>query len=42
VNLEGRYRRRLPLYRAAHVSISVDSLTPEEVAGAVLREAELL
>jgi shikimate kinase len=36
-NLAARYERRLPLYRAAHVSISADSLTPEEVAEAVLR-----
>jgi shikimate kinase len=35
-NLAARYERRLPLYRAAHVSIAVDTLTPEEVAEAVL------
>jgi shikimate kinase len=35
-NLEQRYARRLPLYRAAHVSIAVDRLTPEEVAQAVV------
>jgi shikimate kinase len=38
-NLARRYERRLPLYRAAHVSIVVDSLTPDEVADAVLRAA---
>ena len=36
-NLESRYQRRLPLYRMAHVSISVDALTPEEAADAILR-----
>jgi shikimate kinase len=36
-NLEARYARRLPLYRAAHVSITADNLTPGEVADAVLR-----
>jgi shikimate kinase len=36
-NLAGRYQRRLPLYRTAHVSISVDTLTPDQVADAVLR-----
>ncbi|MGB6687994.1 MAG: shikimate kinase [Terracidiphilus sp.] len=35
-NLEARYRRRLPLYRTAHVSIPVDALTPEEAAEAIL------
>lgn len=38
-NLAARYERRLPLYRTAHVSICADSLTPEEVAEAVLRAA---
>jgi shikimate kinase len=38
-NLEKRYRRRLPLYRTAHVSIPADALTPREVAEAVLRAA---
>lgn len=41
-NLAARYQRRLPLYRTAHVSISVDALTPEQVADAVLRAAGLL
>ena len=40
-NLEGRYQRRLPLYRTAHVSISVDALTPDEVVEAILRAANL-
>lgn len=35
-NLAPRYERRLPLYRMAHLSISVDALTPEEVADAIL------
>jgi shikimate kinase len=41
-NLAGRYQRRLPLYRTAHVSIPVDKLTPNEVATAVLEAAGLL
>jgi shikimate kinase len=40
-NLASRYERRLPLYRAAHVSIPVDALTPEQVADAVLHTAGL-
>ena len=40
-NLASRYERRLPLYRAAHVSIAVDALTPEEAVEAVLRAAGL-
>lgn len=35
-NLASRYERRLPLYRTAHVSIAVDTLTPEEVVEAIL------
>jgi shikimate kinase len=38
-NLSARYKRRLPLYRMAHVSIPVDALTPEEVVDAILRAA---
>jgi shikimate kinase len=38
-NLASRYRRRLPLYRMAHVSIHVDALTPDEVAEAIVRAA---
>lgn len=38
-NLARRYERRLPLYRSAHVSISVDALAPAEVAAAVLAAA---
>lgn len=38
-NLAGRYARRLPLYRTAHVSIAVDSLTPEEAAEAITQAA---
>jgi shikimate kinase len=37
-HLEARYLRRLPLYRAAHLSIAADALTPEEVAEAILRQ----
>ena len=40
-NLCNRYQRRLPLYRLAHVSISVDNLTPEQVAEAILNAAQL-
>ena len=40
-NLATRYERRLPLYRTAHVSIPVDTLTPEQVADAILRAAGL-
>jgi len=36
-NLAGRYLRRLPHYRTAHVSITVDSLTPEQVVDAIVR-----
>jgi len=38
-NLASRYQRRLPLYRAAHVSIPVDALTPEQVVDAILQAA---
>ncbi len=40
-NLASRYQRRLPLYRMAHLSISVDALTPDEVAEVILRAARL-
>ncbi len=40
-NLATRYERRLPLYRTAHVSIPVDTLTPDQVADAILRAAGL-
>ncbi len=40
-NLASRYQRRLPLYRTAHVNLSVDALTPDEVVGAILRAARL-
>ena len=40
-NLRVRYERRAPLYRTAHVSITADALTPEQVVDAVLRAAEL-
>jgi shikimate kinase len=38
-SLKVRYERRLPLYRTAHASVAVDSLTPEQVADAILRTA---
>lgn len=38
-NLAKRYERRLPLYRTAHISIPVDSLTPDEVADAIVNAA---
>jgi len=37
-NLRARYDRRLPLYREAHVSLDVNSLTPGEVVDALTRE----
>lgn len=40
-NLAGRYSRRLPLYRSAHVSIAVDALTPEQVSDAILRSVQV-
>jgi shikimate kinase len=40
-NLARRYQRRLPLYRTAHFSISVDTLTPDEVVDAILAAAQL-
>jgi shikimate kinase len=40
-NLAIRYHHRLPLYRTAHVSISVDALTPEQVVDAILQAARL-
>jgi shikimate kinase len=38
-NLLSRYQRRLPLYRAAHVSIVVDALTPQQVVDAIVQSA---
>jgi shikimate kinase len=35
-NLESRYQRRLPLYRMAHVSISVDALVPKQIVEQIL------
>jgi shikimate kinase len=40
-NLANRYARRLPLYREAHVSISVDKLTPQQVVDAIVAAAGL-
>ena len=39
-NLADRYERRLPLYRMAHVSLNVDTLTPEQVAEAIVGAAK--
>jgi shikimate kinase len=36
VNLESRYRSRLPLYREAHHSLAVDSLPPGAVVDSIL------
>jgi shikimate kinase len=36
VNLERRYRHRLPLYRESHLSLAVDSLAPAAVVDAIL------
>lgn len=38
-NLALRYERRLPLYRTAHASIAVDTLTPQAVVEAIVRVA---
>jgi shikimate kinase len=38
-NLAVRYQRRLPLYRAAHLSVAADTLTPEQVAEAIVDAA---
>jgi shikimate kinase len=38
-NLANRYARRLPLYRTAHLSIPVDTLTPSQVVEAILQAA---
>jgi shikimate kinase len=39
-NLAARYERRLPLYRMAHCSISVDRLTPQEVVEAIVAKTK--
>jgi shikimate kinase len=40
-NLANRYRKRLPLYRTAHISIPVDALTPDHIVDAILEAARL-
>ena len=40
-NLASRYEGRLPLYRMAHLSLIVDTLTPEQVAETIVRAAAL-
>jgi shikimate kinase len=37
LNLEDRYRRRLPLYRASHLTVAVDSLPPGAIVEAILQ-----
>jgi shikimate kinase len=37
-SLEDRHNRRLPHYRAAHLTVTTTGLAPEEVAGRVLTE----
>lgn len=37
-NLDARYQKRLPLYRLAHLNITVDSHTPAKVAGIILEQ----
>jgi shikimate kinase len=38
--LAARYQRRLPLYRAAQVSIRADALTPEQVVDTILKATQ--
>jgi shikimate kinase len=38
-NLAVRYAKRLPLYRTAHISIAVDTLTPAQAVEAIVRAA---
>jgi len=38
-NLAARYEKRRPLYRTAHLSIAVDTLTPEQLAEQIHLEA---
>ena len=40
-NLAKRYERRLPLYRAAHISVAVDQLTPAQVAEVIVKAARV-
>lgn len=42
LNLENRYRRRLPLYRESHLTIAVDSIPPGAVVEAILDHLEKL
>jgi len=39
--LAARYLNRLPLYREAHVTVVSDTMTPQEVAEAVARQAAI-
>jgi shikimate kinase len=36
-HLEDRYRRRLPLYRESHLTVAVDSLSPDAVVETILK-----
>jgi shikimate kinase len=38
-NLRARYEKRIPLYRMAHLSINVDTLTPEQVVERIHEES---
>jgi shikimate kinase len=40
-NLARRYEQRIPLYRTAHVSVVVDSLTPEQVVEKIVHVSRL-
>ena len=40
-NLAARYKRRLPLYRTAHLSIRADDITPQAIAASILQLAGL-
>lgn len=40
-NLSARYRRRLPLYRLAHVNTRADNLSPAEVASSIIEATGL-
>lgn len=41
VNLEARYKKRLPLYEESHCSIAVDHLSPRQAVEAVMELAQL-
>lgn len=41
-NLRSRYDKRLPLYRAAHFSVHVDALTPDQVTDAIRQALDII